>query len=121
MLLQLKARLSGVAVRAWTQRATIFTAGPLLAGGKWRLEQGLGKCGNEYGPLVDIPDWSYADGRPAPLGPSEVRRRLKQRELAGRAMQLISELKFAKKRHASRSESEIRSTMLGSRRPIDKQ
>jgi len=22
--------------------------------------QGLGRCGNEYGPLVEIPDWSYA-------------------------------------------------------------
>ena len=22
--------------------------------------QGLGKCGNEYGPLQEIPDWSYA-------------------------------------------------------------
>jgi hypothetical protein len=22
--------------------------------------QGMGKCGNEYGPLQEIPDWSYA-------------------------------------------------------------
>nr|AII98118.1 BLTX812 [Nephila pilipes] len=33
----------------------------------WRLRQKLPAKGREYGPLTDLPDWSYADGRPAPL------------------------------------------------------
>jgi len=78
--------------------AQISTSLPQLAGEKWRLKHGLGKCGNEYGPLTDIPDWSYADGRPAPVWPSEMQRREKQKRLAKTAVELISELKFAKKR-----------------------
>lgn len=71
------------------------------AGGKWRLQQGLSKYGNEYGPLQEIPDWSYADGRPAPLWPREIKRRQKQKELAEHAVKLIAEMKDAKKTFAS--------------------
>lgn len=70
------------------------------AGGKWRLQQGLAKHGTEYGPLQEIPDWSYADGRPAPLWPREIKRREKQKDLALHAMKLIAEMKDAKKTFA---------------------
>lgn len=60
------------------------------------MERGLGECGNEYGPLVEIPDWSYPDGRPAPLGDREVKRRQKNAQLAKQAVQYIKELKAAK-------------------------
>jgi large subunit ribosomal protein L52 len=37
------------------------------AGQKILLAQGKGRCGNNLGPLHDLPDWEYADGTPAPL------------------------------------------------------
>jgi len=97
------ARLQGSCLRHCT--APISTSSLLCAGSKWRLKQGLGKCGNEYGPLTDISDWSYADGRPAPLWPSEIKRREKQKQLAGQAIELISELKFAKKHYREKKTS----------------
>lgn len=78
----------------------LSTTSSCAAGSKWRLKQGLGRHGNEYGPLQEIPDWSYADGRPAPLWPREVKRRQKQKELAQHAVRLMTELKDAKKTFA---------------------
>ncbi|KAI0225559.1 39S ribosomal protein L52, mitochondrial [Lamellibrachia satsuma] len=76
------------------------TSSAAFAGGKWRLERGMSASGNEYGPLVDIPDWSYADGRPAPLGRREIARRERRRDCAMRVVELIDEMKFAKKNYA---------------------
>lgn len=33
-------------------------------GGDWRENLGLERNPSKDGPLYDIPDWSYADGRP---------------------------------------------------------
>ena len=33
-------------------------------GGDWRESIGLNRDPNKEGPLYDIPDWDYADGRP---------------------------------------------------------
>jgi len=33
-------------------------------GGDWRENLGLERNPSKEGPLYDIPDWSYADGRP---------------------------------------------------------
>ncbi|ESO02699.1 hypothetical protein HELRODRAFT_161993 [Helobdella robusta] len=57
---------------------------------------GLGKCGNEYGPLVEVPDWSYADGRPAPIAENEQKRRLRNKALAETAVRYIKEMNEAK-------------------------
>ncbi|XP_026638929.1 39S ribosomal protein L52, mitochondrial-like isoform X2 [Microtus ochrogaster] len=32
------------------------------AGGRWRLQQGLAANPSSYGPLMELPDWSFADG-----------------------------------------------------------
>jgi len=37
------------------------------AGQAVRLSKGLGRSGNEDGPLNDMPDFHFADGRPAPV------------------------------------------------------
>lgn len=36
------------------------------AGGKVRMAQGYGRCGNEFGAIRELPDWTFADGSPAP-------------------------------------------------------
>ncbi|XP_061664755.1 39S ribosomal protein L52, mitochondrial [Syngnathoides biaculeatus] len=62
------------------------------AGEKWRKEHGLARSGTEYGPLTDLPDWSFADGRPAPPMKGTLRRRREREELARRIVMLDSEI-----------------------------
>ena len=38
----------------------LVTSARLCAGAKVRLARGEARSGNEYGPLTDLPDWSYA-------------------------------------------------------------
>uniref|UniRef100_UPI00398F85C7 large ribosomal subunit protein mL52 n=1 Tax=Pristiophorus japonicus TaxID=55135 RepID=UPI00398F85C7 len=52
------------------------------AGSQWRLGLGMAKSGTEYGPLTDLPDWSFADGRPAPRLKGQIRRRQEGEEMA---------------------------------------
>ncbi|CAL8376975.1 unnamed protein product [Boreogadus saida] len=42
-------------------RRSFGTTSTNQAGKKWRTEHGLAPSGTEYGPLTDLPDWSYAD------------------------------------------------------------
>uniref|UniRef100_A0A3P8S5P2 Large ribosomal subunit protein mL52 n=1 Tax=Amphiprion percula TaxID=161767 RepID=A0A3P8S5P2_AMPPE len=62
------------------------------AGQKWRLEHGLARSGTEYGPLTDLPDWSFADGRPAPPLKGHLRRKQERETLARRIVMLNSEV-----------------------------
>ena len=53
------------------------------AGETWRLSLGASRCGNEDGPLHDLPDWRFADGRSAPITPSQakwIRKRYKTKK-----------------------------------------
>ncbi|XP_026302731.1 39S ribosomal protein L52, mitochondrial isoform X5 [Piliocolobus tephrosceles] len=52
------------------------------AGGQWRLQQGLAANPSGYGPLTDLPDWSYADGRPAPPMKGQLRRKAEREKFA---------------------------------------
>nr|XP_046237483.1 39S ribosomal protein L52, mitochondrial isoform X2 [Scatophagus argus] len=62
------------------------------AGLKWRKEHGLGRSGSEYGPLTDLPDWSFADGRPAPPMKGQLRRKQEREVLARRIVMLNAEV-----------------------------
>ncbi|XP_068164814.1 large ribosomal subunit protein mL52 [Antennarius striatus] len=62
------------------------------AGNKWRKEHGLSRSGSEYGPLTDLPDWSFADGRPAPPMKGQLRRRQEKEVLARRIVMLSEEM-----------------------------
>lgn len=37
---------------------------------KWREERGLPANPNEFGPLTNLPDYTFLDGRPTPMGVS---------------------------------------------------
>ncbi|XP_053450275.1 39S ribosomal protein L52, mitochondrial isoform X5 [Nycticebus coucang] len=52
------------------------------AGGQWRLQQGLAANPSGYGPLTELPDWSYADGRPAPPMKGQLRRKAQREQFA---------------------------------------
>ncbi|XP_034413164.1 39S ribosomal protein L52, mitochondrial [Cyclopterus lumpus] len=62
------------------------------AGEKWRKEHGLARSGSEYGPLTDLPDWSFADGTPAPPMKGQLRRKQEREVLARRIVMLNSEV-----------------------------
>lgn len=38
---------------------------------KWRERRGLPENPNAFGPLTNLPDYSFLDGRPTPLGVCE--------------------------------------------------
>ncbi|XP_054304843.2 large ribosomal subunit protein mL52 isoform X1 [Pongo pygmaeus] len=62
------------------------------AGGQWRLQQGLAANPSGYGPLTELPDWSYADGRPAPPMKGQLRRKAERETFARRVVLLSQEM-----------------------------
>ncbi|XP_034106813.1 large ribosomal subunit protein mL52 [Drosophila nasuta] len=66
---------------------------------KWRADRGLTENPNAFGPLTNLPDYTYLDGRATPLGSNQKKRLLKQQEVAAKIVELSSELEFAKARH----------------------
>ncbi|XP_053909131.1 39S ribosomal protein L52, mitochondrial [Cuculus canorus] len=63
--------------------------------GQWREEQGFAPSPSGFGPLRDRPDWSFVDGRPAPLWKGQWRRLRENREMARRALKLSAALEAA--------------------------
>nr|XP_041568831.1 39S ribosomal protein L52, mitochondrial isoform X1 [Taeniopygia guttata] len=49
--------------------------------GQWREAQGLSPSPSGPGPLRDLPDWSFSDGRPSPPWRGQERRISESREL----------------------------------------
>ncbi|GAA6091536.1 39S ribosomal protein L52, mitochondrial [Tachysurus ichikawai] len=78
------------------------------AGKKWRLENGLAWTGSEYGPLTDLPDWSFTDGRPAPPLKGQVRRQKQREDFARRAVNLNAEVDQAMKSWGAEKEAQER-------------
>ncbi|XP_059771617.1 large ribosomal subunit protein mL52 isoform X2 [Balaenoptera ricei] len=62
------------------------------AGSQWRLRQGLAANPSDYGPLTELPDWSYADGRPAPPMKGQLRRKAQREKFARRVVLLSQEM-----------------------------
>ncbi|XP_055304182.1 39S ribosomal protein L52, mitochondrial [Sitodiplosis mosellana] len=62
----------------------------------WRRNRRLPKNPTSSGPLTDLPDYTYMDGRPTPLGIRQKARLDRQRELAAKIVKNIKELDDAK-------------------------
>ncbi|KAJ8372751.1 hypothetical protein AAFF_G00277590 [Aldrovandia affinis] len=77
---------------------------PVQPGSKWRAEHNLSRSGTEYGPLTDLPDWSFADGRPAPPLKGQERRKRDREEFARRVVLLSSEVDRGMQRWRERKE-----------------
>ncbi|XP_015911644.1 large ribosomal subunit protein mL52 [Parasteatoda tepidariorum] len=60
--------------------------------GEWRIKHGIPAKGAEYGPLTDLPDWSYADGRPAPLSEGQKRKIRLNKEYCEQIIKLSKEV-----------------------------
>ncbi|XP_011501449.1 PREDICTED: 39S ribosomal protein L52, mitochondrial [Ceratosolen solmsi marchali] len=66
---------------------------------KWREENKLPINPNSFGPLTNLPDYSFSDGRVVPYSTRQKNRIDKQRELLIKMKQMISEIDFAVVRH----------------------
>ncbi|XP_046549426.1 39S ribosomal protein L52, mitochondrial-like [Haliotis rubra] len=83
------------------------TSVPVTAGQKWRLEQGLAADNTRYGPLTDMPDYSYLDGRPTPLSKGQVQRRRRRIGIAKRIKFLVGEMNEARENYALKQKEEV--------------
>nr|XP_040132258.1 39S ribosomal protein L52, mitochondrial isoform X1 [Ictidomys tridecemlineatus] len=63
-------------------------------GSGWQPVETPGLAANPsgYGPLTELPDWSYADGRPAPPMKGQLRRKTQREEFARRVVLLSQEM-----------------------------
>lgn len=64
------------------------------------FRQGLTTNPNKFGPLTNLPDYSFLDGRAVPLGMNQKRRMEKQLEYHQRIVELSAEVDFARDRYA---------------------
>lgn len=65
----------------------------------WRKQNRLETNPNKYGPLTNLPDYTYLDGRPTPLGCRQQVRLNKQKIIAQKVVEGLHEIDFAMKRH----------------------
>ncbi|XP_066592213.1 large ribosomal subunit protein mL52 [Prorops nasuta] len=66
----------------------------------WREKKKLTANPNAFGPLTNLPDYSFKDGRPAPLSTGQYRRLRKQRQYMERIRVLVSQVDRAVENHA---------------------
>nr|XP_033779493.1 39S ribosomal protein L52, mitochondrial [Geotrypetes seraphini] len=70
-----------------------FSCGSIHCAGKtWRVSHGFAPSDSEYGPLTDLPDWSFADGRPGIPWKGQLRRREQQEKFVRRVIMLNKEM-----------------------------
>ncbi|GAV04534.1 hypothetical protein RvY_14802 [Ramazzottius varieornatus] len=73
----------------------------------WRKERDIPPCATEYGPLSDLPDFRFEDGRPAPLSRGQ-RNRLNQNEAqAQRISFLLNEVDSAVNTHRMNQQTRL--------------
>ncbi|KAL2079701.1 hypothetical protein ACEWY4_025445 [Coilia grayii] len=77
------------------------------AGQIWRQSYGLPAKGSEYGPLTDLPDWSFADGRAGPPLKGQVRRQQERVAFARRVVSLSSEVDKGMQQWREKKEAEV--------------
>ncbi|XP_064331601.1 large ribosomal subunit protein mL52 isoform X1 [Phalacrocorax carbo] len=99
------AGLRGVATAAapFRSRERARAGGVTSAGGHVGAQdhadrQGFAPSTAGFGPLRDLPDWSFVDGRPAPLWKGQLRRLQENEALARRAVKLSQVLEAAASR-----------------------
>ncbi|CRK99742.1 CLUMA_CG012962, isoform A [Clunio marinus] len=86
----------------------IHTSGSNFIDHKWREANRLCRNPNTEGPLTDLPDFTYMDGRPTPFGRAQKFRLINQQRLAEKIYTGTKEIEFAINRHKKLKEDEIK-------------
>ncbi|XP_055608196.1 39S ribosomal protein L52, mitochondrial [Uranotaenia lowii] len=88
-----------------------FSAGGFsrnLTTGSWLMNKSPGfRNPNKCGPLTDLSDYSYTDGRITPLGANQTKRMIQQRNLAQKIVVMSSEMDFALQRYNHLKENQL--------------
>ncbi|XP_018411625.1 PREDICTED: 39S ribosomal protein L52, mitochondrial [Nanorana parkeri] len=87
-----------------TFKRSLQNSAVLCAGQDWRKQHGFARSDSEYGPLTDLPDWSFVDGRPAPLWKGQIRRIEENKALASRVVVLSNEIDEGMKKWSEKQE-----------------
>nr|DBA22499.1 TPA: hypothetical protein GDO54_013518 [Pyxicephalus adspersus] len=95
----------------YTVKRSLQNGSVLCAGQEWRKQHGFARSDSEYGPLTDLPDWSFTDGRPAPLWKGQIRRIEQNKALATRIVLLSNEVDEGMKKWSEKQE-ELRQQKL---------
>ncbi|XP_021699960.1 39S ribosomal protein L52, mitochondrial [Aedes aegypti] len=67
-------------------------------------EKHLARNPNKSGPLTDLPDYSFLNGRVTPLGARQTKRLLQQQEIANKIVTMSKEMDYAVERYKSLQE-----------------
>lgn len=93
------------ATSIYHQRLRNFHLNPIMNDKNWRIQRKLTVNPNAFGPLTNLPDYSFKDGRPVPYGSHQKRRIDQQREHLLRIKELVSEVDMAVMKHKSKLEA----------------
>ncbi|XP_074646560.1 large ribosomal subunit protein mL52-like [Tubulanus polymorphus] len=91
--------------RSWSvfnQLVHFSTSSSYQAGGKWRESHGLPSNHNQFGPLTDLPDWSYLDGRPTPIGGGQRKRMESNIDIGKQILNGLEDIERAEKMYEAR-------------------
>ncbi|KAK9503041.1 hypothetical protein O3M35_011694 [Rhynocoris fuscipes] len=87
----------------YSQSARSFTLGRCVyLDQQWREKKSLPANPNKQRELLDLPDYSYLDGRPTPYGSRQKLRIMKQREYSKKIIELTKEMDFAIEHYKTR-------------------
>ncbi|XP_073509367.1 large ribosomal subunit protein mL52 [Phyllobates terribilis] len=86
-------------------KRSLYSSALLCAAQDWRIKHGFARSGSEYGPMTDLPDWSFADGRAAPPWKSQNRRKEENKELASRIIMFSKEMDQGMKKWTEKQDS----------------
>ncbi|KAL3859172.1 hypothetical protein ACJMK2_009404 [Sinanodonta woodiana] len=64
-------------------------------GAVYRLKRGQAINKTRYGPLTDLPDFTFLDGRPTPLAPGQKRRLDEKKQMTTVIMKMLHEMDSA--------------------------
>ncbi|KAK3610031.1 hypothetical protein CHS0354_032380 [Potamilus streckersoni] len=64
-------------------------------GAVYRLKRGQAINKTRYGPLTDLPDFTFLDGRPTPLAPGQKRRLDEKKQMTTVIMKMLQEIDTA--------------------------
>ena len=66
---------------------------------EFRKQRGWSKNPNSFGPLTNLPDYSFKDGRPVPYGSGQKRRIDEQRENLVKIKELVGQIDSARENY----------------------
>lgn len=88
-----------ISVLSYKPAPSIFLSSTRAIHPRWKDENNMPQNPNSYGPLTDLPDYTFLDGKPTPLIVGQQERMVVQQQLAEDVIRLTAEVDFAVQHH----------------------